>query len=119
LDLAQRNPVLHGLGYGPGGFKAPGRVESAAVVNQPSTMPSFATGTPSRGPATAARARARHHGQLRCVHSVTETPGESPRARMVHATGPADLDPIYNGRYSRNSSAGPARDATVLPGDFD
>ncbi len=111
------------LGYGPNGRKAPGRVESEAVVNQTYHHALVCHGHAVRAVRTLGGAGARVGFTDNCdvCIPVTETPADIAAAnawfveKNLHI-----LDPIYRGGYSSEYLARVGRDApNVLPGDFD
>jgi beta-glucosidase len=110
------------LGYGPGGHKAPGRVERPAVVNQTYHHALVCHGHAVRAVRALGGAGARVGITDNCdvCIPVTETPGDIAAAnawfveRNLHI-----LDPIYRGSYSGDYLARVGADAPeVLPGDF-
>ena len=111
------------LGYGPGGFKAPGRVELPAVVNQTYHNAIVCHGLGIR----AVRAHGGPGARVGITDNcdvcvpVSETPADIAAANAWFVERNAHiLDPIYRGSYSEAYLARVGADAPkVLPGDFD
>ncbi len=110
------------LGYGVGGYKAPGRSESAAVVNQTYHHALVCHGHAVRAVRAFGGAGARVGITDNCdvCIPVTETPGDIAAAnswfveRNLHI-----LDPIYRGSYSDAYLVRVGGEAPkVMPGEF-
>jgi len=111
------------LGYGPGGRKAPGRVESASVVNQTFHNALLCHGHGVRAVRALGGTGARVGITDNCdtCIPVTETPADIAAANAWFVDNNLHiLDPIHRGGYSDaylKQFAGDA--ARVSPGDFD
>lgn len=111
------------LAYGPGAYKAPGRNESAALVNQ-----TFHNALVCHGHAVRAVRKFGGPGASVGITDncdvcipVTETPADIAAAnRWFVEKNLHILDPIYKGRYSARYLARVGADAPkVTPGDFE